>query len=98
MFRKDRCVYGSISMYIVCACVCVCLRVCMCYVSVCVVWYVYLRVAVCEARSKGELEEMCVVIDRVLDTELFSFSNSLHFLHVIVQELNAPVHLSMARV
>ena len=68
MFRKDRCVNGSIFMYTVCACVCVCMCVCVC---VCVVWYVYLRVAVCEERSKGGLEEMCVVIDRVCDTESF---------------------------
>ena len=49
------CLWFYLYVYCVCMCVCVCLRVCMCYVSVCVVWYVYLRVAVCEERSKGEL-------------------------------------------
>ena len=57
----------SILMYIMCACVCV--RACMCLcVCVCVC---VMCACVCEERSKGELEEMCVVLDRVCDTESF---------------------------
>ena len=63
----------------VCVCVCVCLCVCVCVCVTCVQWYVYLCVAVCEEGSKGGLEETCVVIVTVRDTESFQ-EHSFSFL------------------